>query len=257
MGDGAVFRRIIARCIVDPCVRTGRVPRDGVLAREFGRLSRGRIIRVRESHPLSSILGRDEWKTSYSISDHTLLWMWAYLQRRRPKAILELGSGMSTLVFLKYVELFGGSNAPRIVSVDHDEEWLALTRQRAEALHLPTDNQSVRFCLTTLGDVGLCGLYTGAAGYVLDLTGIAAFLGSPELVLIDGPPSTVGRRATLPSLRPVLTKPATIFLDDAFRVGESGWMEEWTQHFHGLRHLGTYPLGNGLGCMKYEPMMEN
>ncbi len=99
----SIIKRALGRTIVDPCIRKGRVPSQEPLARWFMSLAESRRIRLSRRHLLAEILGHHEWKTSFSISDHTLLWVWNYINRAQPQAILELGSGMSTLVFSKYI----------------------------------------------------------------------------------------------------------------------------------------------------------
>ena len=129
-----MISRILSRLVVDPCIRRGYVPSKGIVAEWFGRLAASRIIRVKHSHPLFPLLSRGEWKTSFSFSDHSLMWLWSFLQATRPKAILEMGSGMSTLATALYAEECGAANRPVVVSLDHDQGWLDQTRGRCQEL---------------------------------------------------------------------------------------------------------------------------
>lgn len=249
MAANTLLEKVLCRAIIDPCVRTGLVPYSGWAGDWFGRLARGRVIRPSKSHPISEILSHDEWKTGFSISDHTLLWLWRFLAKRRPKAILELGSGMSTLVFAKYIELWPDEKKPRLISVDHDGAWLGATHARANELRLQSH---IRFQETGVYPLK-CenSAFQGRATYDLDLDFVKNYLGSPDLILIDGPPSAIGRSATFPSLLSVLQGTTSVLIDDASRAQEATMMAEWMRFIPGLVHIATYPIGNGLGHLEY------
>lgn len=51
------------------------------------------------------------------------------LEERRPKSILELGTGASTLVFMQYLQ---ENKDARITCIDESEKWLANTKKLAE-----------------------------------------------------------------------------------------------------------------------------
>ena len=246
-----MLNQILSRLIVDPCVRAGRVPAvGGPFGNWFRKRASSRIIRVGSDHPLAELLAHEEWKTSFSISDHTLLWLWNYVNAVKPRSILELGSGLSTLVFAKYVSECVGVK-PRFVSVDHDESWLDQTRRRAEVLGLSGQG---RLELSAIDELGLAAPFASQRGYRLDIPSLSDYLGSPDLILIDGPPSAVGREGTFPSILPMLTKRATVLLDDAYRDKESNALRSWVLSCEGrLCHDGTYPLGSGLGRMTFLP----
>ena len=246
-----MIRRLFSRLVVDPCVRAGRIPSSGLLGDWFRKCADSRVIRVNESHPLFPILNRDDWKTPFSISDHTLMWLWRFVNTYRPRAILEMGSGMSTIVFALYASRFPEAERPRIVSMDHDQSWLNQTIERCEELQL---KDLVDFQLAEITDLELPDDFGSLKGYSVDHGVLKESLGSPELILIDGPPSTVGRQGTLPSVFPIMTKPATVLVDDAHREAELRFIDSWVQYGKGsLQHECTYGLGSGLGRLKFQP----
>ncbi len=243
--------RVLSKLIIDPCVRSGRVPGNGPIRDWFGRLSASRIIRVSRNHPLYNILKHDDWITSYSISSHTLMWLWNYLRRAQPSAILEMGSGMSTLVFALYAAQYKGASAPLIISFDHDRGWLEQTVDRLKSLGL---QQYVELRRVDIGSLNLNTPFDKVIGYCIDPSIVSDLIGSPELVLIDGPPSTIGRIGTFPSIVPILKRNATILLDDAQREAEKSAIRQWLENSNDrLVCKCTYPLGKGLARMDYFP----
>jgi hypothetical protein len=253
MVQKSIFSRFMGRLIVDPCVRRGIVPKFGRGGAWFGQVASSRVIRPAKSHPISMILQHDDWKTSFSISDHTLLWLWQFLARHRPKSILELGSGMSTLVFAKYIEQCPEAEKPRFVSVDHDPAWLGVTETRIKELRLQS-----YVCLqqVSVQPLAFDGPFNSRPGYDVNCSALADHLGSPDLIFIDGPPSTIGRSATFPAIFPLLKAPSNVLVDDASRSAETEMMAEWGQYFKGLHYVGKFPLGNGLGHLQFSPQSE-
>lgn len=57
-------------------------------------------------------------------------WLWGLLRRREPKTILDVGSGLSSLVF----RCWGGAT---VVSTDHDEDFLDMVRYIIDLEGLP------------------------------------------------------------------------------------------------------------------------
>ena len=137
------------------------------------------------------------------------------LLARRPRTVVEAGSGVSTLVLALAVEQHGLDT--RVVALEHlpayAEQTRALLRKhevehRAEVREAP------------LADVGLPGhdtpWYDPAALADLDDVG---------LVLVDGPPEAIGeavRWPLLPLLVERLAPACTVLVDDTARPGRRG-----------------------------------
>ena len=243
-----IIDRAYARLVIDRSVRSGRVPDSRTAyGKYFARLANSRIIKVAAHHPICPILSRKEWKTSFSISDHTLMWLWNFLNTNKPKSIVELGSGLSTLVFATYAK-HCGTEKPKILSVDHDQSWLDQTRDRIQQLGLA---DCVNFQLCEIGDLSLPEI-PETKGYVVDSNMVQSAVGSPDMILIDGPPGKIGRTGTLPSVAKAISGTADVFLDDASRPAEQAIAERWMGLFEGQLELSAiYPLGNGLAHLKY------
>lgn len=167
-------------------------------------------------------------KGSWAISPAMLYFIWNYLIKHKPKAILEFGSGVSTKMFAAYAKRMQHQGQEiSVISIDHDEEWLSETRagllssgleDRVDLFHAPLANQvidGVRVVTYEIPETCLS---------LLEKTQL-------QLCLIDGPPGTVGRGGTLPLAVPYLADQAAIILDDAFRKQEmlimSAWHSQW------------------------------
>jgi predicted O-methyltransferase YrrM len=203
------------------------------------------------------LLAASEWKSRFSISDGSLLWLWAHLKRHRPARILEMGSGISTLAFSFYASSYKSAASERscVVSLEHDEKWVATTDKRLQEMNT---RQFVTLLHCALGPVPVGGIEQSS--YSVDCGRISELFGGkgPDLVLIDGPPGDVGRLATLPSILPLLTQRTEVFLDDAYRPGEQAIIARWQNTMSAcLRYCGTFPLGNGLAYFVYHPKIRN
>jgi predicted O-methyltransferase YrrM len=232
--------------VFDPCVRRGIAPASGRLAALFKRVGESRHIRVYRNHPLHFLLVESGWSTGWSLSNTTLLWLWGFLKRHQPSSILEFGSGMSTFLLSLYARecAAGGRAVPKITTVEHDPAWVALAEDRLELLDT---KRFVTFLLVPL-TTDACNK-SGHQCYDLQddvLRGAVGARGA-DLLLVDGPPGTVGRHEVVPAVHEVLSQRTTVLLDDAYRPGEQEAIRHWQTELSGrLRLLGVLPLGTGL-----------
>lgn len=168
---------------------------------------------------------------SWALNPTDLLELCFLVDRVRPGLVLELGSGTSS-VWLGYAL---GRHGGRLVSLDHDPRYAALTRAQL-ARHGLTEVVEVR-------QAPLCP--TTVAGETFEWYDQAALAGVSEvdLLLVDGPPGQTGPRARLPAV-PVLADRlaarAVVVLDDADREDEQEILQQWTDSVAGLaREPGT------------------
>lgn len=142
------------------------------------------------------------------------------LETRRPKAVLELGSGAST-VFIATVLDRLGLHDTRHIAVDHLESYLDDTRRQLELAGLAGK-----------AELWLCPLEEREPGGPLWYGGLEARLGQQalDLVLVDGPPGSLHPRSRQPALdrlKSNLGPEAVLFLDDASRETEKAIVEAW------------------------------
>lgn len=142
---------------------------------------------------------------------------------RRPKTVLELGSGVSTLLLGQVLKEAGGG---RLLSIDHDAAWAERTRRQVAVLGLDD--------VVTVLDAPLKPVEVDGRNY--DWYDIApdqlAALGPIDLLLVDGPPPAShqplgARYPALPLLRIRLAPEALVFVDDARRATVTTSIERW------------------------------
>jgi hypothetical protein len=155
---------------------------------------------------------------------------------QRPQAVLECGSGLTTLVLARCCELAGSG---RVVSLENGESFAVDTRQalaayglahRATVLHAPL--RPVRI---------------GAESWQWYDTSCLpddAF----SLLVVDGPPGflqPLSRYPALPLLENHLGPDWRLYLDDAARQEERKVVARWLAEYPGLQHRF---VDNERGC---------
>jgi predicted O-methyltransferase YrrM len=137
---------------------------------------------------------------------------------RRPDLIVELGSGLSSLVLGLTVRRLGHG---RVVSFDHSPEWADQTRARVASLGLADVVTVLDAPLTDIEVAGMRRRWYDLAGNLPE---------APiDMLVIDGP-SVTGPKdwaARWPAL------PAIVYLDDAARPGEREAVRRWVQDVKG------------------------
>lgn len=141
----------------------------------------------------------------------------------RPKVVLELGSGVSTLITAYTLE---ENKEGVVVSLDHDAQFAATTTDniakhglQAIATVIPAPLKETRI--------------HGKSWLWYDLEQLRD-LEAIDLLIVDGPPVTtqkLARYPALPVLFPLLSAKAIILLDDAHRADETKIVNLWLQEF--------------------------
>lgn len=164
----------------------------------------------------------------FAIDSQALGHLLSLVEERRPKKILELGSGASTIWLGYLCQSFGGE----LVTLDHLEGYLDLTRTAVDRHGL---NDHVESRLAPLEPAE-------SAGDTYNWYSLASLndLSDIDLVLIDGPPAATGPKARYPALPYIidlLAPHATVILDDAHRQEEADIIEEWLREFPDFRQI--------------------
>lgn len=145
-----------------------------------------------------------------------------YILEHKPPLVMELGSGLSTLV-IGYALRKAGSG--RLISIEHEREWLEKSELRL-AKHGLTDMVELLYC-----PLSPCNAVESRQLWYT----IPPLTEKIDLLVIDGPPApTVGREArhpTLPALWDSLAENAVIMLDDASRECEWKMARLWKQTY--------------------------
>jgi predicted O-methyltransferase YrrM len=156
---------------------------------------------------------------------------------RRPGRILELGSGVSTLVGGYALESLGCGT---LVSLEHDERW---ARKTAEDLRIHQLDRVAVVTHAPIVDVTIGpDTYPWYSLYGLPQEGLF------DMLVVDGPPGTLhpmARYPALPLLLDRLSPNAVIILDDADRPGEQAAVERWIKEF-GPFEIDSPPTQRGM-----------
>lgn len=154
-----------------------------------------------------------------------------FVRDRRPGLVVECGSGASTLWIARSLKELSGAS---LVSLEHLAEYKDRLDPDIKALGLESVAE-VRLAPLEPRKVGerVMPWYSRAA------TKFKA--GSINLLLVDGPPGTVGKLSRLPAL-PLLSSAlapgAIVLLDDYGRADENQVGDEWLGSFPRLVKLG-------------------
>ena len=181
---------------------------------------------------------RDDLLGVWALDGDTISFLWKVIQRDRPKVIVECGAGVSTLVFAKGLQKygFGSTNFASLLSIEQNLWFKEAVEHRLEACGL-------KDCVTVLHTP-----ISKEGDYQLDANHLREHLGSEKVdwLIIDGPAGPEGcRLSTLPFLARFCRPGARWFLDDAFRDGELGMLNQWSS-LSGIVVEGIYPFGKGL-----------
>jgi predicted O-methyltransferase YrrM len=147
--------------------------------------------------------------------------------RRRPRFIVEIGSGLSSILIGQALAM--NDDGGHSVSLEHDAEWL----ERSQAMIKEHGVEDwVRVAHAPLVDVTIG--QEVFKWYDLSVVDIPPVV---DLIFIDGPPEATGplaRYPAVPLLYERLRSGGVILMDDAARAGESAAMERWTDEFPDL-----------------------
>jgi predicted O-methyltransferase YrrM len=165
---------------------------------------------------------------------------------RHPQLIVECGSGSSS-VWLGYAVQQLGTG--RVVALEHDERYAELSRDLLKA-HGLEDVVEIRHAPLTPWDGGTTGPQPWYdRGAIDDLEKIG-------LLLVDGPPGTLGEGARYPALPLLLPKCAEnglIVLDDAVRSQENAVSDRWLAEHPELRRTVYEDFEKGLHVFERTP----
>lgn len=175
-----------------------------------------------ELRPSASLPPTRNWAASPDL----LRELMRHVLRYRPKTIVECGSGVSTIVLARCLEILG---AGHLYSLEHlpdqaDKSRQELTRHgldgRATVLTAP-------LCSHAINDERFDWYETKALPSC-----------SCDMLVIDGPPATTGPMARYPAgplLFGRLNPQAAVFLDDSNREQEQAILIRWRKEFPHLR----------------------
>lgn len=176
---------------------------------------------------------------SYAAAPDLLLHLANTIAIEKPTLIVECGSGVSTLVMARTAQLL--SRTTRIVALEHDPEYVDRSRQLLR-MHDVQAFAEVRYA--PLEPINIAEHATAWYGpdHLVDLERV-------DLLLVDGPPTTIGPFARYPAV-PVLSQrlsgSAIVLLDDAARKDEAEIARRWQSDQLQIFERSDVALSRGL-----------
>ncbi len=163
----------------------------------------------------------------YSLSFATLMFLWRFVLERKPTAILEFGSGVSTVLFSMYAKqrTCSAGVSVSVVSIEHDEGWAKATTLMLDQVGLASHVKIIHSPIVQrhFGH-DVCPAYDVAPALLQQVSG------GFDMCLIDGPPAKqFGRQGTFRIAHRHIACGATVLLDDAFRQHEHDCWTTWRQ----------------------------
>ena len=163
---------------------------------------------------------------TWAASEDLLLWLAGCVLEQRPRTVVDLGSGQSSVWMAAAMRTAGYHG--RVIGVDHDEAFAEGTRALARrqgvedwltVVHAPLREQEIE----------------GKTVRWYDLDALSGIKGI-DLLCIDGPPgqgASHARWPALPALQDRLSSGAVVVLDDMIRRDEQEILDDWVGRFPG------------------------
>jgi hypothetical protein len=157
---------------------------------------------------------------------------------RRPNTIVELGSGVSTVMVGRLLQQMGSG---RLISLDHDAGWAEETRRNIVANGLQDYVEVLDAPLVKQQFDGKEFVWYQVPEQVRQIEHI-------DMLTVDGPPQTtdvtvLARYPALPAFNSQFSEHAVIYIDDAKRDTEQEMVNAWHQKYPGWksRMIDTIP----------------
>lgn len=180
--------------------------------------------------------------TRWALAPAALEWIANLIQTQSIQTVLELGSGLSTILF---AALQQQGKIRHTLTLEHDPHWHSYVIERLRQKNLQ-DHAQVQLC--PLRQFPL----KGELVKWYDPQAIPPF--AAELILVDGPPNQTGLLARHPAphlLQPSIRPGTWMILDDADRPNEQATIERWLQEFPTLQWIKTVSIDTGLAVFRF------
>lgn len=171
---------------------------------------------LRFQHPLPPMRG---WVISPDFANILI----SLIRERKPRLVVEAGSGVSTLIAAYSLREIGEGT---VVSLDHDGQFAAMSAANMKKHGLQDIATVIHAPLKEVAIDDKRWWWYGMEGL--------RNVGPVDMLIIDGPPGITQRLArypALPMLSHLLSDDAVVLLDDASRVDEREIVKLWLEEF--------------------------
>lgn len=161
---------------------------------------------------------------TWAASEDLLLWLAGYVLEHRPRLVVDLGSGQSSVWMAGAMRQAGYDG--RVVGIDHEEQYARATEQLGQ-------RQGVTPWLTVIHAPLVEESIGGRAVTWYDVSALSS-LSEIDLLCVDGPPAQGSEQARWPALpffRDRMSAGGRVILDDMIRVDEQQIAQDWSGRF--------------------------
>lgn len=186
----------------------------------------------------------------WAASPDLLKLLFEYIADRKPRVVVELGSGISTIVAGISLQRNGSGF---IYSLDHEPVFAARTQCEIERLALVGSAKVYNAPLQAWTESRASSFSEAWQWYGVPQE--VAMLEQIDLLIIDGPPATTSKLARYPAVPAFFTKLAAnaiILLDDANRDDEATIVRAWKEEF-GLKVFEYRHTEKGVSILTCSP----
>jgi predicted O-methyltransferase YrrM len=169
-----------------------------------------------------------------TMSEEALWYMTQLVAHEKPEAILELGSGVSSIAFA-----YAQENFKRLYSIDDSAKYLSISKNNVSK-HFPHSLEKIQFINAPIETFK----FQGKTFETYSPNTLKSYIqpDSIDFLLIDGPYARMyGRVSVLPLVARYLKQNVLIVLDDASRSTEveavEGWKRIWGEELEVLRQF--------------------
>lgn len=173
---------------------------------------------------------------NWSLDKDTIAFLWKQLQIYQPRTILECGSGVSTLLFSKYLKQYQPDGI--LISIEQSETQKYATEENLVKNRLMESVSILHFPVDENGR------------YQFDISVLHQELNNRKIdwLMVDGPAGKDGCRDNIISvLLPFMAPGAYWWMDDSFRDAELLFLQELRNNPKVILK-GIYPIGKGIAC---------
>ncbi|MFM8240414.1 MAG: hypothetical protein ACKOAW_08890 [Actinomycetota bacterium] len=167
---------------------------------------------------------------TWAASEDLLLWLAGYVLEHRPRLVVDLGSGQSSVWMAGAMRVAGYDG--RVVGVDHEEQYARATEELGR-------RQGVSEWLTVVHAPLVEESIAGRAVTWYDESALRS-LDAVDLLCVDGPPAQGAEQARWPALpffRDRMSAGGRVILDDMIRVDEQQIAQDWLERYPGTETL--------------------
>lgn len=168
-------------------------------------------------YPLPPMRG---WSISPDVAANII----SLIQEKRPQTIVDIGSGVSTLVSGYCLRRIGSG---RVFGVDHEDKFAEQTKQSIGRHEIKDFAQVIYAPLKPV-------LVNGKKFVWYDTEVFQKTISSIDMLIVDGPPEKIqplSRYPALPLMWNKLSDDAVVIVDDAFNPDIKKMIEMWRQEY--------------------------